>query len=90
MYTAFNKRIIIKVKNDTNLSKQTLSGEVIATTELTKELQGKTIIAERRHFTELGDTGEQSTTSFGLVLGDKVSYASIDIEHIMAIKDGEG
>lgn len=79
----------MKVKNDTDLNKQTLAGTVVATTELTRELEGKTIIAERRHFTELSDTGEQSTTDFGIILGDRLSYASIDTEHIVAIKDEE-
>lgn len=89
MYTAINNRVIVKVKNDTNLNNQTLLGEVIATTDVTKELQGKTVIAERRHFTELADTGEEATTNYGIILGDKISYASLDINNIVAIKDSE-
>lgn len=89
MYQAFNKNIIVKAKNDTNLNNFTLAAEVIATTKETQKLQGKTIIAERRHFTELGDTGEQNATASGIILGDKISYASINIDNIVAIGDTE-
>lgn len=89
MYTAFNDKVIVKVKNDTNLKNQTLAATVVATTELTEALQGKTIIAERRHFTELEDIEETATTASGILLGDKISYASVSTDHIVAIKDTE-
>jgi len=89
MYTAFNKNVIVKVQNDTNLNNQTLTAKVVATTDLTEKLQDKLIIAERRNFTELGDTGEKVETSSGIILGDKISYASINTDNIVAIKDSE-
>jgi hypothetical protein len=87
MYTAINNRVICKVQNDTNLTKQVLAAKVIGTTKATEKLEGKTIFAERRHFTDLGDAGEESKTSTGIILGDKISFASVDVENIVAIKD---
>ena len=87
MYQAFNNNIIVKVKNDSDLTKTVLEAEVLATTKDTEKLQGKTILAERRLFTQLGDTEEQNTTASGIVLGAKISYASLDIKHIVAVKE---
>jgi len=89
MYTAFNNNVICKVQHDTNLKNQTLSAKVVATTELTEALQDRVIIAERRYFIELSDTGESKTTTSGIILGDSISYAAINADNIVAVKDGE-
>jgi len=87
MYQAINNNVIVKVRNNTDLEIQCLEGEVIATTKDTEKLMGKTIIAERRLFIEIEDAEEETITSSGFILGDKTSYASIDIKDIVAVKE---
>jgi co-chaperonin GroES (HSP10) len=84
MYQAINNRIIVKKP----LEKTTDSGiiltqqkegrvfemEVIATTELTKALQGKTIYCEPRNCVELSADGEGY-------------YGALDIKDVVAIKE---
>ena len=86
MYLAINQNVIVKVKNDTNLKNICLEAEVVATTKDTEKLQGKTIVAERRLFTELADAGEDVQTTSGIILGDRVSYASLAVKDIVAVK----
>lgn len=83
MYEAINDKVIGKLYT----RKQTAGGiyvaapaekpvtelEVCSTTELTKELQGKTVLVERRHVQELGDEEE-------------VKYGAFKYSDILAVK----
>ena len=89
MYKAFNNCVIVTAQTDTNLQNQFLEGEVISTTQDTKDLQGKTIIASRRSFNELATIEGSNTTESGIILGDKSVYASVDIKDIVAVKDNK-
>lgn len=83
MYEAINDKVIGKL----HTRKKTAGGiyiaapaenpvtelEVCSTTELTKELQGKTIFIERRHVQELGEEEE-------------VKYGAFKYTDILAVK----
>ena len=88
MYQAFNDNIIVTVTHNPVLQKTILEAEVVATCDHTDKLKDKVILADRRHFNELSEVegGETMTTS-GLFLGNKKSYASIDIKHVLAVKE---
>ena len=86
MYKAINDQVIVKKdyteKNingiivpttGQNTEKQILEFEVVATTELTQELQGKTICAARHKIGQLTD-------------GELV-YGSLSYKDILAIKE---
>lgn len=82
-YQAFNNRIVVSQPNQqtsaggiifaASAEKPVVEVLVVATTELTEALQGKTICVERRHCSELEDDGE-------------VKYASVKLEDIVAVK----
>lgn len=82
-YEAINNRLVVKQENRTTTASGILYAkavehpvvdvEVIATTELTAPLQGKTVSVERRHCLELDDDGD-------------FKYASIRAEDILAVK----
>lgn len=88
MYQAFNDNIIVSIVHNPVLQKSVLDAEVIATCDHTKKLQGKTIFADRRHFNELSEIElEVEPNSSGIILGNKKSYASLDIKHVLAVKE---
>lgn len=88
MYKAFNDNVIVTVVHNPVLQKTILEAEVVATCDHTDKLQGKTIYADRRHFNELSEVENQDTVlASGLILGNKKSYASLDMKHILAVKE---
>jgi GMP synthase PP-ATPase subunit len=88
MYQAFNDNIIVSIVHNPILQKTVLDAEVLATCDHTAKLQGKTIYADRRFFNELSEMEDVDTkTSSGIILGNKKSYASLDIKHVLAVKE---
>jgi len=88
MYLAFNDNIIVSVEHNPILQKTVLEAEVVATCDHTEKLKGKIIVADRRHFNELTEIeNEQAQTASGLYLGNKKSYASLDVKHVLAVKE---
>lgn len=85
MYEAINQHLIVKVKTDPELSNLTLEAEVVSTTEETKKLLHRTIVANRRDFTELKEIENGNQTSSGIYLGNKLVYASIPVDKIVAV-----
>lgn len=88
MYKAFNDNVIVITETDPNLQNQVLEAEVVSTTENTKTLQGMTIAAERRSYTQLAEI-EGAKTQSGIILGNKKIYASLNIKDIIAVKDNK-
>lgn len=88
MYQAFNDNIIVSIVHNPILQKTILDAEVVATCDHTSKLQGKTIYADRRFFNELSEIENQdAVTASGLILGNKKSYASLDVKHVLAVKE---
>ncbi len=88
MYQAFNDNIIVTVVHETLLKKTILEAEVVSTCHHTEKLQGKTVYVDRRHLNELSEIENSDTvTSSGLILGNKKSYASVDIKNVLAVKE---
>jgi hypothetical protein len=88
MYQAFNDNIIVTVVHNPVLQKTVLEAEVVATCDHTEKLKGKTVFCDRRHFNELSEMENvDSVTASGLILGHKKSYASLDIKHVLAVKE---
>lgn len=88
MYKAFNDNIIVEVTHNPVLQTTILEAKVIATCSHTEKLQDKIIVADRRHFNELAELeNDENKTTSGLILGNKKSYASLDIKHVLAVKE---
>ena len=88
MYQAFNDNIIVTVVHNPMLQKTVLEAEVVATCHHTEKLQGKIIYTDRRHLNELSEMeNTDAVTSSGLILGHKKSYASLDVKHVLAVKE---
>lgn len=86
MYRAFNDYIIVKSEFNDDFKTQALEGVVVSTTKKTAALEGKTIIANRHKYIELGETEDEAKTNAGIILGSKYKYASVNINDIIAVK----
>lgn len=85
-YEAINDVLVVKtVKND-NFKSQMLECEVIETTEQTKELQSRTVYAQRSKVFDLAGEEEEAQTASGILLAGKKAYAVVRLEDIYAIK----
>jgi len=88
MYQAFNDNIIVEVTHNPVLQKTVLEAKVVATCSHTDKLRDKVVVADRRHFNELSEIeNTDATTASGIILGNKKSYASLDIKNILAVKE---
>lgn len=86
MFQAINNYVIVKAPFNDNFNHQILESEVVATTEETQKLLGKTVLANRHKYLELGETEEEAKTDSGILLGSKNKYASLKIDDIIAIR----
>lgn len=85
-YRAINDKLIVKTLSVSETA-QTIPLEVIATTELTEDLQGKIIYANRHKVSQFEGEDEDTQTSGGIYLAKGMKYGALKLEDVLAIKE---
>lgn len=86
MYRAINDKVVVKALTASD-SIQTIPLEVIATTELTEDLQGKTIFVSRHKIMQFDSEDEDTETKSGIILAKGMKYGVVRLDDILAIKE---